>query len=57
MTRPYQIGEVVLLQWQGWLKAFRVVGARKVSDVEIEYQMTMLNAEEQSAPQWTKPDA
>jgi hypothetical protein len=46
----YQIGEVVLMEWNGWLKAFRVVGAQ-----QVQYQMAMLEME--NGPQWSRPDA
>ena len=53
---PYQVGEIVLMNWQGWLKAFRVVGVREIDDEHIEYQMAMLEMEH-DRPAWTRRDA
>jgi hypothetical protein len=56
MNRPYRVGEIVLMDWRGWLKAFKVVAVHSVlteGDVEtVEYQMAMVETEQQ----WTKPD-
>jgi hypothetical protein len=41
----YHIGEVVLMEWHGWLKAFRVVAAHTVSETEVEYRLAMLEVE------------
>lgn len=49
----YQVGEVVLMEHHGWLKAFRVVSAKQVNDHEIEYQMALLGLENE--PGWIKP--
>jgi hypothetical protein len=51
--RPYRVGEIVLMQWHGWLKAFRVVEARMVAEGQIEYTLAMLGME--SSYQWQKP--
>ena len=48
----YQVGEVLLMEYNGWLKAFKVVGARQVSESEIEYQLSMLELEQQ----WKRPE-
>jgi len=50
----YQVGEVVLMEHNGWLKAFRVVGAHQVGENEIQYDLTMLEME--NGPQWVRPD-
>lgn len=49
----YQVGEIVLMEWNGWLKAFRVVGAREIDDTHVEYQMAMIERD----AQWSRPDA
>jgi hypothetical protein len=48
--RPYRVGEIVLMEYQGWLKAFRVVGAQIEGDI-IEYTLSMLELENQ----WKRP--
>jgi hypothetical protein len=56
MNRPYRVGETVLMNYQGWLKAFRVVGAHEVLEgdvVHVEYQLQMLEMEGSS--EWQKP--
>lgn len=47
----YRPGEIVLLQWHGWLKAFRVIGAQVFDDQTVEYRMEMV----EDKPEWTKP--
>jgi hypothetical protein len=49
----YQIGEVVLMEHQGWLRAFRVVGAHQDDDEHITYNLVPLQLEH--GPQWIKP--
>lgn len=48
----HQIGETLLMNWNGWLTAFRVIGVRQVED-QIEYRLSMLETD--NGPQWTKP--
>jgi hypothetical protein len=55
-SRPYRIGETVLMNYHGWLRAFRVVGVHSqiLGDMEhIEYQLQMLGME--NSPGWQKP--
>ena len=52
--KTYQIGEVVLMNWHGWLKAFRVTGINEVDENQVEYRMEMIPVEK-DAPQWTRP--
>ena len=58
-SRPYRVGEVVLLQWHGWLKAFRVVevNSEKHGDIEsVEYKLAMVELEKDShLYQWKRP--
>jgi hypothetical protein len=54
MKPHYQIGEVVLMNWHGWLKAFRVIAIREVTENEVVYEMAMVELEK-DAPQWTRP--
>lgn len=51
----YQVGEVLLMEHHGWLKAFRVVKAEQVSDTEIEYGLALLELEDKNAPGWIQP--
>jgi hypothetical protein len=54
--RLYRTGEIVLMNYHGWLKAFRVVAVHSVmqGDVEsTEYQLQMLEMENQ--PGWQRP--
>jgi hypothetical protein len=56
VNRPYRVGETVLMNYHGWLKAFKVVGAHQVLEndvVTVEYQLQMLEFE--GSPQWQKP--
>ena len=55
MRAPYRVGEVVLLEWHGWLKAFRVLEARMIDEEHIEYQMGMVEMEPGAPPAWKKP--
>jgi hypothetical protein len=49
----YHPGETVLLEYQGWLKAFRVVRAYGVGDGSVEYVLTM--CERGDGPEWIRP--
>ena len=54
MRRPYRVGEIVLMDYQGWLKAFRVVKVqRDEGERAVEYTLAMVEMENQ--PGWTKP--
>ena len=53
MQRDYRVGEVVLMQWRGWLKAFRVARVHR-DGAEIEYTLALLGMENE--PGWIKPD-
>jgi len=56
MSRNYRVGEIVLMDYQGWLKAFRVVKVDSHTEgvVEsVEYTLAMVEMENQ--PGWTKP--
>lgn len=53
----YRVGEVVMMNWQGWLTVFRVVEVHREvhGDVEtIEYRLAMV-ALEKGVPQWQRP--
>jgi hypothetical protein len=50
----YQIGEVLLMEHHGWLKAFRVVKAEQVDRDTIEYGLALLELEK-DAPEWIQP--
>jgi hypothetical protein len=50
--RPYRVGEIVMLEFRGWLKAFRVVGAHLEGET-IEYQLEMV--EQAGGPAWKQP--
>ena len=55
-VRQYRVGEIVLMDYQGWLKAFRVVAVHSEmrGDVEsVEYTLAMVEMENQ--PGWQKP--
>lgn len=39
----YHVGEIVLLEWHGWLKAFRVVGVHQVDEEHVSYDLRMLD--------------
>ena len=57
MNRPYRVGEMVLMNWHGWLKAFTVVkvDSHMEGDVEhVEYTMSMLD-KDAHLYQWQKP--
>lgn len=47
----YQVGEIVLLEWQGWLKAFRVVEVYELDDT-VEYKLELVEADN---PGWVRP--
>jgi hypothetical protein len=51
-SRDYRIGETVLMDYNGWLKAFRVVGIERDGPY-ITYTMSMLELE--GGPRWVKP--
>jgi hypothetical protein len=46
----YAVGEVVLMEWHGWLRAFRIV---EVDEERNEYTMQMV--ELGGTPGWTRP--
>ena len=47
----YQVGEVLLMEHNGWLKAFRVVAARQVDEEYVQYDLRML----ENDSQWKRP--
>ena len=49
----YRVGEILLLEFQGWLKAFQVVRVYPVGDGSVEYVLTM--CEREDSPEWTRP--
>lgn len=52
----YDVGEVVLMEWQGWLKAFKVVEVIAVDAAigEYDYKLEMLD-EHSDSPGWIRP--
>jgi hypothetical protein len=45
----YTVGEVVLLEWQGWLKAFRVAAANTNGN-EVTYMLEMVDNTSRPVP-------
>lgn len=54
MNRPYRVGEIVMMNYGGWLKAFRVVGMRTEGDT-VEYTLGMLELENGPQGRWKRP--
>jgi hypothetical protein len=40
--RPYQVGEIILMEWYGWLKVFQVQSVTLVDEDHVEYGLTMV---------------
>jgi hypothetical protein len=54
LMQTYSVGEVVLMEWQGWLKAFRVVEVLEGDSTNVEYRLELLDTDS-SDPGWIRP--